>query len=191
MRWGLGRVPAGVARDRKPFPSRWSRSILACGVWCGRGGVGRSVSGGDVASVRAGSAQWSGLTELAGSAQWADSRGARARAFKSRGTRRERPPHPALQPSIRTHSHTAGRHAPGSRWRRRRSPPLMFAGCCQTASGRPHLRCRRRSAMRRCRARVWACGTRTCCSRGSSRAGRGFLGAAWLPWEVVLRAPSV
>ena len=101
------------------------------------------------------------------------------------------PPIPHTKPSIRTHSHTADRHAPGSRWRRRRSPPLMFAGCCQTASARPHLRCRRRSAMRRCRARVWACGTRTCCSRGSSRAGRGFLGAAWLPWEVVLRAPSV
>lgn len=43
MRWGLGREEADAepARDRKPLPSRWSRSILACadgsiesgGVW--------------------------------------------------------------------------------------------------------------------------------------------------------------
>ena len=32
MRWGLGREEADAepARDRKPLPSRWSRSILAC-----------------------------------------------------------------------------------------------------------------------------------------------------------------
>ena len=90
MRWGLGRVPAGVVRDRKPFPSRWSRSILACGVWCGRGCVGRSVSGGDVASVRAG-LKWSGL-KLTGSAHGAD-RGGRARGRSNHARRAANAPH--------------------------------------------------------------------------------------------------
>ena len=189
MGLGPGARGCGARSEAVPVALVAFDLSLRCLVWAWGGGTVGEWWGRRVGSRGLGAMV--GVDGISGIGSMGGPRGARARAFKSRGTRRERPPHPALTPSIRTHSHTAGRHAPGSRWRRRRSPPLMFAGCCQTASGRPHLRCRRRSAMRRCRARVWACGTQTCCSRGSSRAGRGFLGAAWLPWEVVLRAPSV
>ena len=105
-------------------------------------------------------------------------RGGRARGGRVARTPTRTPPTPRVEPSTRSVGLVERGGAPGSRWRRPPSPPLSSGGCCRTAWAPPHPRCRRMSTTRRCPARVAGCATRTCCSRGSSRAGRGFLCAA-------------
>jgi len=103
----------------------------------------------------------------------------RARGGRVARTPTRTPSTPRTEPSTRSVGLVERGDAPGSRWRRPPSPPLSSGGCCRTAWAPPHPRCRRMSTTRRCPARVAGCATRTYCSRGSSRAGRGFLCAAW------------
>ena len=104
--------------------------------------------------------------------------GTRARGGRVARMPTRTPPTPRVEPSTRSVGLVERGDAPGSRWRRPPSPPLSSGGCCRTAWAPPHPRCRRMSTTRRCPDRVAGCATRTCCSRGSSRAGRGFLCAA-------------
>jgi len=182
IRWGLGREEADAepARDRKPpLPSRWSRSILACA----RGSIESGRGGGSQRGVRDGrvnrryeGADGEGGKEING--RGGAPRG-RARGGRVARTPTRTPSTPRTEPSTRSVGLVERGDAPGSRWRRPPSPPLSSGGCCRTAWAPPHPRCRRMSTTRRCPARVAGCATRTCCSRGSSRAGRGFLCAAW------------